>query len=218
LAKKRRSFAPGKAGGSRPERNRPERGARNTGNAPAFQRSDGESVHGQAEHGSGGTVRSAADWGVISERVQRLLEAPIANLGCRLLDVIYRHEGRWVLRLVIDKPSRPDGAVTLDDCGDVSEVAGRILDVDDPIPNRFSLEVTSPGVFRLLKERKHFEQSVGKLVRFTLAPEVHVDRKDRTVRGLLEAVTDDGVRMRINGEELTAPLDAVRSARLDPDL
>lgn len=157
----------------------------------------------------------------LAARIERLLEAPIAHLGCRLLEVIYRHEGRWVLRLVIDKApvsGEPEKAVTLDDCSMVSEIAGRILDVEDPIPQSFALEVTSPGLFRALRERRHFEQSVGKWARLTLAPGALPERKERTVRGLIEAVDDTGVRFVVEGERLTVPLDAIRSARLDPDL
>lgn len=199
MAKKRRQYAPGTA-----ERHAPE------------EESGGD---------SGGTGRppSGADWAAIAARVEALLDAPVANLGCRLLEAIYRHEGRWVLRLVIDKPGAPgatpeEQAVTLDDCGAVSEVAGRILDVEDPIPNAFSLEVTSPGVFRLLKEPRHFAQSVGKVVRFTIAPGVLPGRKERTVRGTLKAADAAHVEMDLGEEQLSVPLDAVRSARLDPDL
>ena len=176
--------------------------------------SDEESLHGDGQPSRGG----GTDFGEVAARVERLLEAPIANLGCRLLEVIYRHEGRWVLRLVIDKPSAPDSAVNLDDCGDVSEVAGRILDVEDPIPNAFALEVTSPGLFRQLKTHKQFAQSLGKIVRFTLAPGVLPERKERTLRGTLDEVAGDALRLTIEGESLTVPLEAVRSARLDPDL
>lgn len=157
----------------------------------------------------------------LAARIERLLEAPIAHLGCRLLEVIYRHEGRWVLRLVIDRapvPGEPEQAVTLDDCGVVSEMAARILDVEDPIPHAFSLEVTSPGLFRALRERRHFAQSLGKRARFTLAPGALPERRERTVRGVIEAVDETGVRFAVEGERLTVPLDAIRSARLDPDL
>jgi ribosome maturation factor RimP len=108
--------------------------------------------------------------------------------------------------------------VTLEDCGAVSELAGRILDVEDPIPHAFALEVTSPGLFRLLKERRHFAQSLGKVCRFTLAPGVLPERTERTLRGTIEALTDDGVRLAIGEERIAVPLEAIRSARLDPDL
>ncbi|MFI5401007.1 MAG: ribosome maturation factor RimP [SAR324 cluster bacterium] len=165
-------------------------------------------------------------------QVEALLAEPVAGLGVRLLEARLVQEGRWILRLVIDRPpserkreepaaqgaGQPDSAVTLDDCARVSELAGRILDVEDPIPHAFRLEVSSPGVFRPLKERRHFEQSVGKWVRLTLAPDVLPERKDRTFRALLAAVEGETLRLQAQGEPVTVPLQAVRKARLDPEL
>jgi ribosome maturation factor RimP len=151
----------------------------------------------------------------LDARVERLLEAPIAGLGCRLLEARLRPEGRWVLRLTIDKP---EGALTLDECARVSELAGRILDVEDPIPHAFHLEVSSPGLFRPLKERRHFEQSLGKRIRLTIAHEVLPELKDRTFRAELKAVEGETLRLEKAGETLTVPLQAVKKARLDPDL
>jgi ribosome maturation factor RimP len=172
-------------------------------------------------------------------RVERLLEAPIVALGCRLLEARLRQEGRWVLRLTIDRPAgltgsarsadntgadgagnsgEGPGGVTLDDCQRVSQLAGRILDVEDPIPHAFFLEVSSPGVFRPLKERRHYEQSVGRTIRLTIAHEVLPELKDRTFRAELKAVEGEALCLEVHGEPLTVPLEAVKKARLDPDL
>jgi len=152
----------------------------------------------------------------IAAQVEALLEQPVAASGYRLLEVQYRREGKWVLRLVIE---RADGeGVSLDDCGSVSELAGRILDVEDPVPQAFSLEVTSPGVFRPLREAKHFRQSVGKTVRVHLAPEALPERKERSLRGRLEAMEDDAVVLALDDEQVRLPLSQVQKARLDPEL
>lgn len=151
----------------------------------------------------------------IAEEVEHLLEAPVAALGYRLLEVQFRQEGRWVLRLLID---REGGGISLDDCGEVSELAGRLLDVEDFIPQAYALEVSSPGVFRRLRHRKHFEQSVGRIARFTLARDALPERRQRTLRGTIEAVTDEAVTLDTPDERVTLPLAAIRSARLDPDL
>jgi ribosome maturation factor RimP len=100
----------------------------------------------------------------------------------------------------------------------VSELAGRILDVEDPIPQAYSLEVSSPGLFRPLRERRHFEQSLGKLARLTLAPEVLPERRQRTLRGVLVAVEGDALRVEAEGETMNIPLDGIQAAKLDPDL
>jgi ribosome maturation factor RimP len=150
----------------------------------------------------------------IEARVEGLLQAPITGVGCRLLEVQFRREGRWMLRLLIDR----DPQVTLEDCKAVSELAGRILDVEDPVPHAFSLEVSSPGLFRPLKDKRHFEQSIGKVVRLTVGPEALPDLKQRTVRGTLLEVAAETLRLEVDGQLLDIPLSAARSARLDPKL
>ena len=155
-----------------------------------------------------------ADPSDVAERVEQLLAEPIRATGCRLLEVQYHHGASTVLRLIVDR----EPAVGLDELGAVSELASRILDVEDPILQSYSLEVSSPGLFRPLRERRHFEQSIGKLARVTLAPEVLPERKDRTLRGEIAAVEEQSVRMTVDGETVLVPLEGIRSARLDPDL
>jgi ribosome maturation factor RimP len=153
----------------------------------------------------------------LASRIEALLAPQIEAQGYRLLEVIFRVEGRWLLRLVVDR----EQGLTLDDCSNISELAGRILDVEDPIPQEYALEVTSPGVFRKLKERRHFAQSVGKLIRCHLAPEVLPERKERTLRGSIEAVDGDIIVIAEHGRQdspLRLPVDGIRSARLDPEL
>ena len=150
----------------------------------------------------------------IAERVEALLADAIAGLGCRLLEVQFHEGAGSVLRLIVDR----EPAVNLDDLGAVSELAGRILDVEDPILHGYALEVSSPGLFRPLRERRHFEQSLGKMARLTLAPDVLPERKERMVRGVVAALEGDTLRFTVEGETLELPLQGVRAARLDPDL
>ena len=150
----------------------------------------------------------------IAERVERLLADPIAGLGCRLLEVQFHEGASSVLRLIVDR----EPAVGLDELSAVSELAGRILDVEDPIPQSYSLEVSSPGLLRPLRERRHFEQSIGKLARLTLAPEVLPERRERTLRGVIAAVEGETLRFTVGEETLALPLEGIRAARLDPDL
>ena len=150
----------------------------------------------------------------IAIRVEKLLSGPISALGILLLDVDYRFEGRWILRLTIDR----EQGVTLDDCGNVSELAGRVLDVEDHVPNEFSLEVTSPGVFRPLREEKHYRQSLGKMARINLVAEAFPDLKTRTLRGTIKDVREGIVVLDVANESFELPVVAIASAKLDPDL
>ena len=90
------------------------------------------------------------------ELVEKLLE-PIAEAhGVQIYDVEYVKEGSiWYLRVYID------GGVTIDDCVDVSHDLSDALDAADPIPEAYTLEVSSPGLGRTLTKDRHFAASIG---------------------------------------------------------
>ena len=89
----------------------------------------------------------------ISDAVGQLLEPVINTLGYRVWDVEYVKEGaNMYLRVTIDK----DGTIDIDDCEKVHRGINTILDENDPIPDAYILEVSSPGVERTLRRREHF--------------------------------------------------------------
>lgn len=99
----------------------------------------------------------------IEDRARRICEPLIAAEGMELLEVEYLREGgRWVLRLFIDKPG---GVVGLEECAIGSRAVDVALDVEDFIPNEYSLEVSSPGLEKPLTRPPHFVRAKGKLVR-----------------------------------------------------
>jgi len=150
----------------------------------------------------------------LTEKIEALLTEPIAGLGMRLLEVQYKQEGRWMLRLFIEK----EQGISLEDCGTVSELAGRLLDVEDIIPQAYTLEVSSPGLFRPLRDVRHYQQSLGRLARLNLKPGVLPELKDRFLRGVIEAVDGETVTLRQNEALVHLPLAGIKSAKLDPDL
>lgn len=88
-----------------------------------------------------------------------LLEPSVNSLGLVLWAIeIVGRSNRSTLRLVIDHPDRQ---VTVEDCEAVSRQVSRILDVEDPLPERYTLEVSSPGIERALHKLEHFERFVG---------------------------------------------------------
>ena len=155
----------------------------------------------------------------IAEKVEALLQGPLQESldgqGYQLLDVqYYRFEGRQILRLLIDKPE----GIGINDCSAVSELAGRILEVEDPVPGQFSLEVSSPGIFRPLKRARDYHQAIGKLARFNLAPETVSEGGGQIVRGVIVEVKEAELLVECDGKSLELPMAGIRSARLDPDL
>ena len=90
----------------------------------------------------------------IEEAVEALLEPILDADGIELVDVEYVRERNWILRIFIDK----EGGVDLADCQSISEKAGEILDEKDIIPDNYMLEVSSPGLDRVLKKDKDFRR------------------------------------------------------------
>ena len=150
----------------------------------------------------------------LTQRVERLLEPVLEGLGIQLVEAEFRFEGRWILRLLIDRPR----GVTLDDCAAASRAVGPILDEQDPIEQAYSLEVSSPGLFRPLRKPKHFRQAVGKLVKLHLAPGSLPERKQRQMRGTIAQAGDTGVVIESGEERLELTFEAIRKAHLDPGL
>lgn len=97
----------------------------------------------------------------IAERV-RAIAAPIVwALGLELVEVASSGQGaRTLVRVFIDKP----GGIGLNDCEQVHLSLGTALDVEDPIPHTYTLEVSSPGLDRPFKRREDYRRSVGKQV------------------------------------------------------
>ena len=124
------------------------------------------------------------------ERVEAML-APIAEAnGVRIYDVEYVKEGSdYYLRCYIDK----DGGVTIDDCEAVSRSLSDALDADDFIPDAYILEVSSPGLGRVLKKDKHLQKSIGQEVEIKLFKPIE---KCKDFAGILTAFDEKEITIR----------------------
>jgi ribosome maturation factor RimP len=127
----------------------------------------------------------------VSERVHTLIEPILADLGLRLYDL--DHAG-GVLRVVVE---RPEG-VDLDAIAEATRLISRELDHADPIPGRYQLEVTSPGLERNLRVPRHFQGAVGSQVKVRTHPHVEGERRSE---GVLSAADDDGIVILEDGGE-----------------
>jgi len=117
------------------------------------------------------------------ERVRAVVEPVVAAADLELYDV---ELAAPILRVLVDKAGGVDLAVL----GEVTRAVSEALDADDPVPGRYTLEVSSPGLERKLRTPAHFAAAVGKKVRVrTLAG----TEGDRRVEGTLTAADDDGV-------------------------
>lgn len=98
----------------------------------------------------------------LPEQVTSEIEKIVASEGLELVHVDYRRQGRtYLLRIDIDK----DGGVTLDDCQLVSQQVSAWLDVEDPVPGEYELQVSSPGLDRKFYRDSDYQKFIGRLVR-----------------------------------------------------
>lgn len=152
--------------------------------------------------------------GSVEESVWALAESLVARDGYQLVEVEYgREPGGWALRIFIDKP----GGVSLEDCEKVSQGLGTALEVEDPIPHGYRLEVSSPGLDRPLKKNSDFLAAVGQRVKVVLREPTETGQ--RNITGSLVSVEEAGSApaLRIHedsGAEHRIAVSGIRKARL----
>jgi ribosome maturation factor RimP len=147
----------------------------------------------------------------LKERLTALIEPLVASLGYELLLLEFSpHKGAASLRLFIDAP---DG-VGLGDCERVSREVAATLDVEDPIPQSYQLEVSSPGLDRPLVKPEHFRRFRGEQVRIEMLAPVGGRRR---FRGVLLEASDRDVVVQLPEGAVTLPLADIERARLVPE-
>jgi len=146
----------------------------------------------------------------LRERLIALTEPLLGQLGYELVDLEYvPGRTRAVLRIFIDQPQ----GIGLDDCERVSHELSALLDVEDPVPTAYTLEVSSPGVDRVLRTRAHFQRFVGQRVWL----ELKVAREGRRrYTGRLDGLDAEGVELNVDGALVRVPFEGISSARLAP--
>lgn len=147
------------------------------------------------------------------DRLEILLAPIVEDLGYEYVGIEYSANPKnRVLRLYID---RPETGIGVDDCEAVSREVSAQLDVEEPIPGQYTLEVSSPGVERPLFTAAHFRDHVGEVAKVQLDVPLNGRRK---FKGTIVAVEDDEVCLEADGQQWKLPLVSVGKARLAPDL
>jgi len=144
------------------------------------------------------------------DELANLLEPAVERLGYELVDLEVRLGGKGgLVRLYIDKP---DG-IDLDDCEKVSLAVSAVLDVEDPVPGNYNLEVSSPGLDRKLTKVEHFQRFEGETVKVQLRFPIEGRRR---FRGTLLSSDDENIVVEVDGESFSLPLKTIDTARLVP--
>ncbi|RMG60273.1 MAG: ribosome maturation factor RimP [Deltaproteobacteria bacterium] len=142
------------------------------------------------------------------EKVWKITEPLAQQEGYELVDVeVVGAPGNYIVRVYIDR----EGGVTMGDCVSFSRLLGTVFDVEDPIPTRYTLEVSSPGVNRVLRKPEHFRRVTGQRVLIRLEAPVGGKRR---VKGVLLDATDREVRVEEDGDEFIIEYENIKKANL----
>jgi ribosome maturation factor RimP len=153
-----------------------------------------------------------------SEQLRELIAPVCVDAGYELVDIEYKSGGGRgaLLRVYIDYAAELNKSISFEDCEKLSRELSAILDVEDPIVNKYSLEVSSPGIDRPLRTPEHFRRFVGQEAKVSLRE--GLDGR-RNFTGLLVEVSETGssVTINVDGNQFELPIADVSSAKLVPD-
>lgn len=139
----------------------------------------------------------------------KLIGPVVQGMGYDLVGVEFDGHQR-ILRIYIDSP---DG-IKLEDCSKVSYQIGGVLDVEDPIPGRYQLEISSPGMDRPLFELDHFARFKGCVVRLQLSRPLEGRRR---FKARLQGVEEQDVLLLEDDKHFRIPFELIEKARLSPE-
>lgn len=163
----------------------------------------------------------------LHQRLITIIEPVLQAAGFELVDVRFLLEqGGWVLRVQVDVPLSevtdlsevPSDRVDLEDCENLSRELSAVLDVEDPIPQAYHLEISSPGIDRPLRTPAHFAHFAGSEAKIQLAVPLHLEAGERkNFKGVLKGVIDDKVEIVCDGHAFQLPIADIEQAKLVPD-
>lgn len=162
----------------------------------------------KAAGSSKGSAGKSHDRGAQIETLRALLEPVVARTGCELTALELVASGkRTTLRLYVDRA----GGVGVDHCAAVSQAVGPVLDVADPLPTAYDLEVSSPGIDRLVQRPEDFRRFAGFRAKVRLA----AVSERRNLGGVLRGLEDGDVLLESQGVVNRIPLVDIERVRLD---
>ena len=145
----------------------------------------------------------------VEARIEEIIRESLAALGYDIVRVLVSRKQRRVLQIMIE---RRDGAtVTVDDCTDVSRTVSTLMDVDDPLPGAYLLEISSPGIDRPLTRAADFDRFSGFDARVEMRAPLDGRRR---FQGKLLGRAGRVVVMEVDGQETRLPLADIQRAKL----
>lgn len=142
----------------------------------------------------------------IVRNVSSLARPLVDEAGFELVDMeLAGRQGSYVLRLLIEKP----GGVTINDCVAINRELSCLLDMEDPIPSRYTLEVSSPGLDRPFKTERDYQRALGKWIKVVSGDG---DGGSVTRVGRLEGIGDGTVEIDCGEEKHRIPVSSITKA------
>ena len=170
---------------------------------------------------------------MLRDELIALLEPVVRGLGYELWELEYgARQGGALLRLYIDLPAHDaavrlnggadadggsEGGITVEDCARVSHAVSEVMDAEDPVAAHYTLEVSSPGLDRVLRARGHFERFVGAQVRVEMRAPL-AGRKRFLGRLLQVSGGELLLDLDAKGGKVSLPIEGINKARLIPEL
>jgi ribosome maturation factor RimP len=152
----------------------------------------------------------------------RISEPVCEDAGYDLVDIRYTQApDGWLVQVFIDHPER-EGEIGFADCERISRELSAVIDVEDPIPHAFRLEVSSPGIDRVLRKPIHFRRHVGEQVKITMVEGTTPQYAGRyRYTGVLVAINggegDTIATLDVDGDSYELPVSDIATAKLVPD-
>jgi len=149
---------------------------------------------------------------MLRDQLTELLGPVVTRLGYELWELEYvTRAGGALLRLYIDSP---DG-ISVDDCERVSRAVSEELDATDPIQNEYTLEVSSPGLDRVLRKPEHFARFAGERVKLEMTEAINGRKR---FAGQLTDVSENEIALDVDGATVRLPIAGIHKARVAPQV
>ena len=143
-------------------------------------------------------------------KLNDLIKPAIEKMGYELTDIEVKTQGReQLISIFIDNLT----GINIEDCETVSRQISLLLDVENPISGKYTLEVSSPGLDRKLTKLNHFKRFIGNELRIKLLRSM--DGR-RNFRGKLLAANKESIKVQVDGQLYKLPIDLIEIARLVP--
>jgi ribosome maturation factor RimP len=143
---------------------------------------------------------------VMVERIENIAKDACSQCGVALYDLDLKHVSKGQLVLVFITKM---GGVTIGDCRKVSRIISEVLEEEDFIEERYFLEVSSPGLERELKLKKHYVTAIGELAKITY----HLEDKNVSIIAMIEEILPDHLLVKLQDEEMEIPFSSIKKAK-----